>query len=43
LDPPNAVFQSKVEKQWWYKAFPCFRQFWIGNLSDWYLPIRTVL
>jgi hypothetical protein len=42
LDPPNGAFQSKVEKQWWWNI-PSFRPFWIGNLSDWYLPICTVL
>jgi hypothetical protein len=25
------------------KASPCFKPFWIGKLSDQYLPIRTLL
>jgi hypothetical protein len=42
LDCPNSIFWSEVEKQW-HKESPCFRQFWIGKLSDKYLPVWTLL
>jgi hypothetical protein len=42
LDPVNGIFQSKIESNG-DKASPCFRTFWIVNLSDRFLPIWTVL
>jgi hypothetical protein len=40
---PLMAYSKAQLKSYGHKASPCFRPFWTGNLSDWYLPIRTVL
>ena len=42
LNPPNGVLQSKV-KNTGDRASPCFKPFLIGNMSDKFLPTRTLL
>jgi hypothetical protein len=39
---PKAYSKAKL-KSCGGKVYPCFRPFWIGKLSDKYLPIRTLL
>jgi hypothetical protein len=40
LDPPDGIFQSKVEKSS-DKASPCFRPFSMVNLSDRFLETQS--